>query len=591
MRRRTRCQIALIAALVTIGTAQAQAATPPAWDALSQEIAEPWPGLIGPRGRFPDYVQATDPPYAPPMLGYALLQSGLRNGRPDQVETGLSVLNYAVRDIKPQGSDGVFHHFAIASAYNLARDQLADHPLFMRHRRAWERWLQRVDLKWLPATRHYANKYVVEAVAVLELRRTGLRSNVKGSALAQGAHAEHLARRLVNVHAPRAAAAAATEFSGGSAFILSDPSNNALAYHALTLGFFARAVDLLGPTASPAAREALQGVARASWGMQGPDGDLSYVGRSQGLAWTLSLSAYGSEVAAAGNGGWGPRFRAVSDLALRRLATRYGNGPHGLWVTPSRDGAAAGADRSLDRYANGPNYAGLALIGLNWAIEHAATHDREVGQIAADAQGSRRLASGRTAFTVVRSGDNWFAVKTSRSFSARDLRYDIGLVALKRPGPDGAWVDVVRPRPHTASGFDSAGPVLLSTPQGAGLPDAERADVDAGGTVTLRGGYRARDGRWLRRGVSFRYGPVDCGVQIVLPRRPQDRLSYSVWFTTTPAREGDRLVGDHAVVSAAPRYSVRLRASGGSAVDSRLVRADLIFPRGRGPVRITICGR
>lgn len=591
MRRRTRCWIAVLIVLATaLGAPSAQAAAPAEWTALAQEIAEPWPGLIDHRGWFEDYIQAKDPAYGPPMLGYALLQSGLRNGRADQIDTGLRALNSTVRDTEPQGKVGVFHHFAIASAYNLAREQLAEHPLFAEHRGEWERWLKTVDLKWLPETHHFANKYMVEAVAVLELRRTGLRSNVKGSALARMRHSERLARSLVNQRAPRAAAAAATKFSGASAFVLSDPSNNALAYHALTFGFFARAVELLGPSASPAARDALQGVARASWGMQGPDGDLSYIGRSQGMSWTLSLSAYGAEVAAAGNAAWAPRFRAVSNGALHRLATRYGNGPFGWWVTPSREGGAGAADGSVDRYANSPNYAGLTLLALNWAIEHADRHDRIVGAPAAATEGGRRLSSPRTQFTVVRSGQSWYAVRTARSFSAKDLRYDMGLVALKRPGPDGEWVDVVRPRPHTNRGANSAGPVL-HTPGGPALPDAERAHVDAGGTVTLRGGYRGTDGRWLRRGVSFRFGPVPCGVQMVLPRRATDRLSYSFWFTEAPGREGDKLIGSHATVSSSASFALDLRESGGSAVDARLVRADLHFPRGRGPVRITICGR
>jgi hypothetical protein len=593
MRRWKRRLIAALAAvLAVVATAgSAQAATPPEWESLASEIAQPWPGLMDARGRYPDYVQGIPALYPPPVLGYALIQTGLRTSRPDLIDTGLRTLNAAVHDIPGDNENGVFHLFAVASAYNLARGRLDGNPLFSEHRAEWERWLEKAPLRMLPRTNHYANKYMVEAVAVLELCRTGLHSRVKHSALANARRSELMARRLVNSVAPRAASAAGTKFSGGAAFVLSDPSNNALAYHALSLGFFARAIELLGPAASPQARRALQGVARASWGLQAPDGDLSYIGRSQGMAWTLSLSAYGAEVAAAANPGWGPRFRAVSDRAIERLATRYGNGPTGLWITPSRDGGQGAAGRALDRYATGPSYAGLTLVGLNWAIEHAERHDRAVGELAAEANGARRLSSPRTQFTVVRSGASWFAVRTARSLAGRDLRYDNGLVGLKRPGPDGGWVDVLRPRPHTTSGFDSAGPVLLNSPRGRALADAERADVDEGGTVTLRGGYRARDGHWLRRGMSFRYGPVSCGVMMVLPRRPSDRLAYSVWFTSAPTRDGSTLTGPDATVTARPDFSVRLRDGGGSGVDGKLVRAEMRFPPGRGPVRITICGR
>ena len=592
MRRRTRRWIAVVIALAGALThTPAQAATPPEWDALAREIAEPYPALINSSGGFPDYVQPVDSGNPRPMLGYALLQAGLREGRTEWIDAGLRTLTRTARLINPKDKVGVFHLFAMASAYNLAREHLPDHPRFRAGRESWERWLKRNPLRFLPNTRQYANKYVVEAVAMLELQRTGLTSTVRGSALAQPRRSARLARALVNDVAPGAASAAGTRFAGGSAFVLSDPSNNALAYHALSFGFLARAIELMGPGASPQARNALQGVARASWGFQAPDGDLSYIGRSQGMAWTLSLSAYGAEVAgAAGGPDWGPRFRAVSQRAVDRLATRYGVGPHGLWISPSREGGIAAAGRGLDTYASGPTYAGLTLIGLNWAVEHARRHERVVGRIAADDPGSRRLAGGRTEFSVGRSGNSWYAVRTARSFRGRDLRYDVGLIALKRPAPDGGWVDVVRPRPRTTGSGDSAGPVL-SGPQGVALPDAGRADVDDGGTMTLRGGYRASDGRWLRRGVSFRYGPVPCGVQIVLPRRPEDRLSYSVWFTDTPVRDGDTLTGPNARVTATPAHQVVLRDGGSSAVDGRLVRADLRFRPGRGPVRITVCGR
>jgi hypothetical protein len=80
-------------------------------------------------------------------------------------------------------------------------------------------------------------------------------------------------------------------------------------------------------------------------------------------------------------------------------------------------------------------------------------------------------------------------------------------------------------------------------------------------------------------------------VKIVLPRRAGDVLAYSVWFTSPPARDGSTLTGPDATVTATPGFSVKLRDGGSSAVDPKLVRAELRFARGRGPVRITICGR
>jgi hypothetical protein len=235
MRRRTSLFLAVLAAVLVTGPA-AEAAVPPGWDSLATDMAQPWPGLMDARGRYPDYVQGTDPLHPPPVLAYGLLQEGVRTGRRELVDTGLRTMNAAVRDIPADRETGVFHLFAVASAYNLARDELADQPLFMEHRDEWERWLKKAPLRFLPATNHYANKYMVEAVAMLELNRSGLTSRIEGSALANRRRSEELARRLVNVVAPRAAAASGTRFAGAPAFVLSDPSNNALAYHALSFG-------------------------------------------------------------------------------------------------------------------------------------------------------------------------------------------------------------------------------------------------------------------------------------------------------------------------------------------------------------------
>ena len=61
-----------------------------------------------------------------------------------------------------------------------------------------------------------------------------------------------------------------------------------------------------------------------------------------------------------------------------------------------------------------------------------------------------------------RIGDVWMAVR-GRPSSRRttDIRYDAGLVALKRRLADGSWVDLITRRPHyPLTGQDSAGPVL-----------------------------------------------------------------------------------------------------------------------------------
>jgi hypothetical protein len=592
MRRRT--WVVMFASLTILGAspaATAHAAAPAEWQSLQRDIAAPYPAMANAQARFPDYVNPRREPWSNPMLGLALIQAGLKQGNAEQVDTGLRTITEYVAHRPRTGEAGVFDHFAVASAYNLMREAAPENPRFIAHKPRWEAWLRRQPLHWLPNTNHYANKYMVEVVAVLEFRRSGLSSQVSASALAQGDRAEGLALSVLDDVAPALAQQASTTVAGAPAFVLSDPSNDALAYQALTLGFFARAVDLLGPRASVRAREALQRVARASWALTAPDGDLAYIGRSQEQGWALALTAYGAEVAADdADATWAPRFRAVADRAMARLRAAHGVGPHGLWITPSGAGAgAASGRRGLDTYAHGPGYGGLALVGVNWAVEHAERGDRAVAEIASDSPSATQLGRGRTVFHAVRAQSSWFAVKRSRSNSGSDLRYDFGLVALKRPMGDGGWYDIVRARPHTTGRGDSAGPVLLGR-GGRALPDGVRSGVSADGTVTVRGGYRSPRGPWLSRGETFRFAPVDCGIRATFTRRRGGILEYSVFFRDRPAVSGGRLTAPGIAVDASPQPAVRLSGGYSSGVDARLTRAVLRFPAGRAPVQITICG-
>src|SRR5215213_3967718 len=104
MGRRTRSWIAVAAAVAgLLAAGDAHAAAPAEWKSLAREIADPWPELIDQRGHAEDYVQKEDPQYGPPMLGYALLQSGLRDDRRDLVDAGLRALNSTVRETTPKG--------------------------------------------------------------------------------------------------------------------------------------------------------------------------------------------------------------------------------------------------------------------------------------------------------------------------------------------------------------------------------------------------------------------------------------------------------------------------------------------------------
>ena len=304
-------------------------------------MAAPWPGLQFANGTFPDYLHHDEAPastrYGEAMLGYGLLMTGVRENDDALIDAGLRGVNWFVGQADLQRDHpSVFANAAVASAYNFARAHVAGRPQFDDARADWEHWLQRAKLLWLPDTAHYANKYLVEVIAVLELVASGLDSTVSGSVLAHDATARGLAEDLVNVRVPALADAGAFAVGDKRAYFLSDPEGgNPLAYQALSLGMYGRAVVLLGDRATDAAKTTLRLVAQSTWGLMAPDGDVAYHGRSQEQGWTLGLTAAGSEAAVACADASAARYHPVGQRALVRLRDVYGTGAKGLYLTPS----------------------------------------------------------------------------------------------------------------------------------------------------------------------------------------------------------------------------------------------------------------
>ena len=595
MRPRLTALLALVALVASgCGGEEERAAAPPdRWNAVAAEIAAPWPALQRSNGHFRDYVTRRAPSrdrddYGDALLGYGLLQRAARTGDARLRDTGLRAIRFALRS---RGSTAVapFRYFAIAAAYNLAKRRFRTAPLFRSARPRWERVMKR--LKILRVGRgEVTNKSLVEAVQILELARTGLRSKRRGTILNDPRRSVRLVRRLLGRDLPRAARPfeRASGRAGRTAMI-GDFTSVPLAYHALASGFLARSIDLLGRRAPARARRLLRRSADASWALAGPDGDVSYWGRSQEQAWTLSLTAYGAETAARqpGGGARAARYRALSTRAVERLDDAYGASREGYAITPAIARDIDAGIKGLDYYVAAASYNGLTLVALDWAIGSARSN-RSPGELGADRNGSFRLATRDSTFATVRRGDVWFAVKQAKT--AKDLRYDFGLVAVKVRGDDGTWRTLpVRPRRERES--DTAGPILRRGGR-RGVPEGRRLRVDGRGAVTVTGGYR-RGRRWLRRGVRFRFTPTGCGVRLRAPRRAGDAFEYSAFFSAAPTKAPDRVAGAGQELSFGPRASTRVQRGYASDLDPRLFRARMRFARATGatPLSVTTCAR
>lgn len=505
--------------------------------ALARTIAAPWLSRQHANGSFPDYMatrgsRARDL-YGEAMLGYGLLKTGLQRRDGRAVDAGLRGLVHSVATPRPFHSI-VFEKFALAAGYNLAREGLSQHPLFAANRTRWESRLRQMKPTWLGRERsRYFNQHLVDAVAVIELARSGLRSRLPGTVSNDPRRGLHLAERLLNSRLPAGLRSRTARSARAGATTLA--SDGALAYHALTLGFYARAVELLGTRASPRARSLLGRLARASWALAAPDGDVSYFGRSQEQAWTLPLTAYGADVAAgSADPAWAARHRASSTRTLARLRAVHAGGPNGLYLTPAFRADPGAAIAAQEDYVSGSAYSGLTLVGLGWAGDSHRSGGARAGRLAADERTGVLLDRGPRRFATVSTGRVWFAVR-QRPAGSRELGSGAGLIALKVRDRRGRWHDAL---PHGVLGRpgDSAGPLLRTRDGGAASPLGLDLTLHRGPSVRLTAGLVTASGRPARR-AAIAFAPDGCGVRITPRVRPRERWEYSAFLTARPRPE------------------------------------------------------
>jgi hypothetical protein len=603
-----------------LSAAGARAAAPEQWRALAREIAAPWPGLQKKEGWFPDYIYGGgkafclksrcraglgNARYGESLLGYGLVMTGLREGNQPMIESGIKAINYIIAQPKLQSRlPTAFEGMAVAATHNLLRRRQPDNALFREAQSSWKDYMRRqpviTTIFRKPNTPRYQNHFLIEALEVLELIKSGVTSTVPNAILGgKRTEALRIAKFVLNQRVPAIDRRNNIDIQGVGTWVHSDPPDNALAYFGLSAGLYAHAVQVLGGSASSRVRKPILEAANAAVWVSGPDGDASYYGRSEEDSWANATLALGTEAAADTRGvraSQVPRYHAVTDRALARLRDAYGNGALGWWVTPSLKANLTAALKGVDGYAGAVAFTGLTLVALDWALDEMDTQQgsRPVGSIGADSNSAAVASQGESQLGVVRRGDVWFAVKRQASSKRKnDMRYDFGLVALKRR-TGGGWTDVLRLRPVTSQRPDSVGPILR-TAGDAGLPKGERLRA-RGATVTVTGGYRSRQRRWLRRGVRWTWKARSCGAQLSFPVQAGDRYEYSTFFVddgSGPKLSGKVLSDERQRVSFS-RAPVRVATGGGyvSGLDPKLLRARAVLQAGgSGVIRITTCGR
>ncbi len=601
--RRFRVGVALAAAAALVAPFSACGTTPSSGD-LPARVVQRWIALQLPDGSFRDHVLLRrrfpgSDQYGPAMLGYAFLQEGITSGDRRVQLAGLRAIGFALRH--PYSTSRlVFDDLALASAYNIARRRLAQDHAFAQLRRSWEARLRGMSMPIFRSARRYFNLYLVQSLAVLELLQSGLRSSVPGSVLADPRSARRAVLDVVGLRLRAEASLETTSSAVGPLTLIGDPPAQPLAYHAFSLALLGRILALLGPAAPASARVVQAQAARASWALMSPSGDVAYFGRSMELAWALSMTAAGVDSAAAAPGtppADVTRNREVAQRAMQRLSNLYAGGSFGLWIAPSlRDGVTAGV-RGLDPYVAAASYTALTLVGMEWASDALRRVPRTAADAGPDPTGAVQLGRGSGAFAVVRTRDEWFAVRMAPATHVpigadytTDLRYDAGLVALERRSAAGDWTSVLPARPLTYGEFDGAGPLLRRAGRIA-RPVGARLELASDGSVILDGAVRLPDGRALRA-LTVRYEPTACGVEIVFAARPGEHWEWSTFFAGTPRLTSPGTVEDGTQeVSVSAPAQVAFQRGYASAVDATLTRARFSFAAGHGgAIVISVCG-
>ena len=603
----------VLAILITAlgGAASAHAQTAADWRGLASEIASPWPALSKGDGELVDYMDEYTNPggkpggtrYGDALMGYALIQTGLRDGNRALIDTGIRSVSWATdpnRHFPPgaRSDDSVFEQWGVSAAYNLARVRFRGDPLFERFRERWEAWLRKQKTVRFGTGRRFSNHDLVEAVMALELLRSGLSSSAP-NAIVGGARArvQRQIDSLVNKQAP------AVVGSRNPAFI-SDPPDMPAAYHALSLGLYSHLVSRLGRKASRRARIVVRRSADGSWRTAAPDADQAIWGRSQELVWAYTAAAYGASIAAGlpdTSAVDAARYRELIARSLDRLRRDYPVTPKGQLVSPGLATDHVAVANLLEGYVGAPSMGGLALVFLNQALdEPRASIDGRRSRLAADVDTEAVIQEKEASFGVARRGNLWYAVRASRIRQGRlgtDVRYDLGLVGLKR-FENGAWRDLVAHRPNTMGQDrrDSIGPVRVSS--GKLYPAAPNTVEPLGDSgFLLRGGFWLNNrNRGIQRKATFRYVPTRCGVAFTFPGKRGEVYEMSYFFRTRPSKRGRVLSGRHERVTASVPFSLKIHANNhrsrpyASAMHGPLFRARLRLRMPKsGRIRLTSC--
>lgn len=529
---------------------------------LPDLVLDPWLKNQTKRGYYlrPSGSPATDG-YANVGIAYAMLLEAARGGDDRYFNSAIRAIDWTNRTRLPM--NGIFYRMFSAAAYNVARANFANRSAFKRIRPRWANKLRAFPYQRGVLGSHYRyNKNLVEALEVIELYNTRLRTNQRKAVLRDRHDALKKAVRLLNVWVPRNVKQYSVVVGPDAGWPvptriteMSDPPFNPPAYNALSAALYARAYARL-PFAQrtermrQTAEQMIDGVVAR----MAPDGDIAFDGRSQEQAWALSGAAYAAWNAA--NFEDGPTREvhlAFARRAVARLETVHvtSKSSYGFVLTP----AAGCCDRldappGQDHYYDVAKYSGLTALTMGWALEDRPDDAASGSDVLPTDRASNlvyRLGGGR--FQQHRGVNTYWLLRQQSDYF--DARSDMGVAVLKIRNAAGTWIDAVPPRPYTGGHHrpaDPAAPCLVYRRGCAYLELHGGTPQDDAGSYTYSARWRTARGTLVRRG-SATVAPTAEGLTLSWSASARDQFKFDTFLPEPSCVPGSGVVGPNVTVT------------------------------------------
>ena len=517
-------------------------------------------------GAFPDYVNDLAPGwmrnrYGPAVMGGALVISGVRTGNVRSVESGLRSVRLTLRTRSgiersdPKGRprktfEYPFSMLGIVEAWRALRSP-AGRRLSSRFDRRSLRTAGSIrrEISRLAPIPEKAdgsrwsdgqNRILLERLVWLEAISTGIEPapGIRGSVLRRPDRTGLRIERFLEGWLSGRPRGTPIGDPAGPLLLASDSPRWPLSYHALSAALLARVLPLTSGPLRSRLGVALRDAVRATNFLVSPDGDLAYAGRSSMHSWTLSLAAYAALATSRVPGIPSEELaanRGLAGLLVDRLSECCLQDDGRLMITPGLNPSPERAVSTLDPYAAEVPYAGLTMLGLEWAAA-----ERDGPRLPLDPTSGYAWADrGAAAMATARTDGLWMALRAVDP-DPGDRRLDLGPVAAKQFVGD-RWEWLIPPRPPGPGGGPERWLDLRDGERRLSSVSAEIARQDGGWGHLI--GYGA-PGSPAEREVILEYRPAGCGgVEIELG--PVDAVvSMSFWLPGGRVEiESDGVVG------------------------------------------------